>query len=169
MFSFNIYSYNTDIAKVFGVCSSIFLTFLSNENKKSIILNNSDDLVISRTEIYEITALEASKQEEIEASLIECGVISVKAFKGNPNKHHYVFNVNRLETIMSSTNPLITLNNLEPVEYSPKTVKKVHTPTKREKDIKSLKAMINEDNSLIQQYLCDWVDSVYQNPKGYIT
>ena len=47
--------------------------------------------------------------------------------------------------------------------------KSVQRTTKREMTVKKLKGYIDVENPLLKQYLCDWIDAVYANPKGFLT
>ena len=166
-FSFNVYSYNTDVARVFGVCSAVFITFLAAEKAKQSV-NKSEDLVITRAEIEAITALDFNKQVEIEQSLIDCGVLAIKPFRGNNTKNYYIIDFDRLQTIMTSQNSVFDM--FDQIEFK----KKARTPsksgvTKLQKHKDSLKSKFNSYEPILQQHLCDWVDAVYDNPKGYIT
>lgn len=168
MFSFNVYSYNTDIAKVFGVCSAVFVTFLAAEKTK-LNVNGSDELALSRDEIFAITALDFEKQQEIEKSLIECGVLAVKSFRGNKNKNHYLVDFDRLQIIMNSASNVIELFEPLKFEKKPKAAEQKAVETKQQRHVASLKSKFSSYEPVLRQYLCDWVDAVYDKPKGFIT
>lgn len=167
MFSFNVYSYNTDVARVFGVCSAVFITFLAAEKAKQSV-NKSEDLVVTRAEIEAITALDFNKQVEIEQSLIDCGVLAIKPFRGNNTKHYYIIDFDRLQIIMTSANTVLDM--FEPIEFKKGSRAPSKTGvTKLQKHKDSLKSKFSSYEPILQQHLCDWVDAVYDNPKGYIT
>ncbi len=166
----NSNSYNVDIAKVFGVCSAIFLTCIEEERAFQIrhkLINDNDTLAISRQEIYERTALEDEKQIDVELALSECGVISVKPLKNVPNKNYYILYENQLDKIMKSSNPEDVIKNSSAKQFIKKP--RVEPMSKRQTHINSLKRVVNCDDQVIKQYLCDWIDAVYTNPKGFLS
>lgn len=163
-------SYNLDLAKIFGVNSSIFLNcldiefhFLERNNK----LDESNTILLSRAEIYERTALDDTQQTDVEITLQQCGVLLVKTVQNNSNKNYYILNYNQLEKVLESSDPKLVL----PIDVANQFIKgKRKTPlSKRQAHINSLKKQINVEDPLIQQYLCDWIDAVYVNPKGFLS
>ena len=47
--------------------------------------------------------------------------------------------------------------------------KRIEPISKRQNRIIQLKKKINVSDPVIQQYLCDWIDAVYSNPKGFLS
>ena len=88
-------SYNLRTAKIFGVRAATFIGFLLEQfdlQLRNKTINNNDTISISRSEIYENTALDDSEQSAIEANLVECGVIVTKPLQNVPNKNYYIIN-----------------------------------------------------------------------------
>jgi hypothetical protein len=165
-----INSYNLDIAKVFGVHSSIFLSYINSEyhyQKRLNNLNNNDTVSISRSEIYARTALNDEEQKEVEFALQNCGVISVKPLQNVPNKNYYILFQDELDNILNSSNPADAINNTSAKQFvkSPR----VEPVSKRQTHIANLKKKIKMQDPVIQDYMCQWIDSVYVNPKGFLS
>lgn len=170
MIYLNSYSYNVGIAKIFGVCSSIFLTCLQDEydlqlSNKKLNLNNT--MSISRQAIYDRTGLDDDKQKEVESSLIECGVLTVKPLQNVPNKNYYVLNTKQLDKIISAPEPIKVIENENAIPLIKKP--RVEPQSKRKTMIANLKGRIKTESPIIRQYMCDWIDSVYVNPKGFMS
>lgn len=163
-------SYNLDIAKVFGVSTSVFLTCLNTEYERQIrdkALNANNTMAMSRAEIYARTALDDDKQKDVELALTECGVITVKPLQNVPNKNYYILNEEQLTKIMQSNNPSEIIGEERSKQFIKPT--RVEPTSKRKTHIISLKKKINMEDPIIQQYFVDWIDAVYTNPKGFLS
>jgi len=166
----NTNSYNIDVAKIFGVCSSAFLTCIFQEylfqtrNKKS---NDNNTIALSRGEIYERTGLDDEKQIDVELALVACGVISTKPLQNVPNKNYYIFNSEQFDLIMSAKSPSEVINNSQAAQFIKKP--RVEPVSKRQTHIAKLKSCISISDPIMQQYFCDWIDAVYTNPKGFLS
>lgn len=170
MLELQTYSYNLDIAKVFGVCTSVFLScidseFLYQERNKQLNANNT--ISLSRAEIYERTALDDEKQIEIEIALQECGVLSVKPLQNIPNKNYYIIHYAQLKNILVATNPADVIGIAKASQFTYK--KRVEPVSKRQTYIVGLKKKINIKDPVLQGYFIDWIDAVYANPKGFLS
>ena len=168
MMCLQLNSYNVDVAKVFGICSSIFLSCLDSEfqyQERNKGLSADSSISLSRAEIYARTALDDDKQVEVETSLKEVGVLAVKPLKNIPNKNYYIINKDNIDKIMNSENPEEFIVSAK--QFLPK--KRVEPISKRQSRILSLKKKVNVSDPVIQQYLCDWIDAVYSNPKGFLS
>ena len=73
----NTNSYNIDVAKIFGVCSAVFITCIYQEylyqtrNKKS---NDNDTIALSRAEIYERTGVKPKVHVKLDTGMNRIGV-----------------------------------------------------------------------------------------------
>ena len=163
-------SYNVDVAKVFGTCSSIFLSCLDFEfehQKRANQLNANNTVALSRAEIYSRTGLDDEKQIDIELALTECGVISAKPFQNVANKNYYILYADQLKRIMEAENPEEAIANGEAKQFIK--TPRVEPRSKRQTHIAKLKKKISASNPVVAQYMCDWIDAVYTNPKGFLS
>ena len=164
------YSYNVEIAKIFGVKTSIFLTCINYAyscqlNRHS--LNANDTISLSRGEIYEVTGLSDDEQVDVELTLTECGVLSVKSFQNIPNKNYYILNETKLNDILNSDNPVDVIKSSSASQFI--RGKRVEPVSKRQTYIASLKKKINVEDPVLQDYFVQWIDAVYSNPKGFLS
>ena len=162
--------YNIDIAKIFGVYTSILLSCLDKEylyQSRNKLLNGNNTIPLSRSEIYERTALDDESQVEAEIALISVGILVTKPLQNVPNKNYYVINYNKLLEILSSSKP-------EEAVLSEKAKQFIKTPrvepiSKRQSHIISLKKKVKSKDPVVQTYLLEWIDAVYSNPKGFLS
>ena len=163
------YSYSVDIAKIFGINSAVFIAFVDYmRNYFYKTRDNFDGRVpLKRSDIFDFTGLDESKQVEVESSLTSCGLFEVKKLQGQSDKHYYILNDDLLQAALNSNG---LLSNFI---ITPKITVKATTPAKKltkvEKHIISLKKSIHCDSDILKQYLCDWIDAVYTNPKGFLS
>ena len=153
-------SYSVLVAKICGVKSAAFLSYLWNTAKEDF-----SDITMERTDIINATGLTDDEQIDVEKSLSTSGIITVTQYKGNPSKSHYAFHEDVFNSLMSSQNFLETL------EISAEAPKK-EAPRKnsRQKFVCSLKAgLLGLTSPIVHQYLCDWIDAVYANPKNCLS
>ena len=163
-------SYNLDIAKVFGVCTAVFLTCLNleyDQQTRNKQLNANNTMALSRAEIYARTALDDEKQKEIELALQECGVLITKPLQNVPNKNYYILNEEQLIKIMQAEDPSKVIGEEKASQFIK--AKRVEPISKRKTHIESLKKKINLQDPVLQQYFVDWIDAVYTNPKGFLS
>ena len=163
-------SFNLDVAKVFGVCASVFLTCLDDEFKRqerSRTISEDGSISLARAEIYARTALDDEAQVDVELALSECGILTVKPLKNIPNKHYYFFNEDILIKVMNSDDPSTVIGDEKAKQFTKK--KRVEPISKRKNKIIQLKKKISIEDPVIQQYLCDWIDAVHTNPKGFLS
>lgn len=149
--------YNVDVAKKFGLCSATFINLL----QKSAILFSNNDIVLTREMIYDLTGLDEQMQKTVEKALIDCGVISVKNFKGYENKYHYILNNDRFVQILNSVVDDFTgcsIKYSNPNNLQAKSKKIIIT--------NKLKNSVNVDDPILKQYIFDWIDSLYENKKS---
>ncbi|MBO7696683.1 MAG: hypothetical protein J6T10_28985 [Methanobrevibacter sp.] len=157
---YNVNSYNVDVAKKLGVFSSIYISFIDK------LLIRNEKLMLSRTQIYDYTGISESKQEDAERELVSYGVMEINGPRTNSNKRSYNINYDRLNAIVSGEEDI----NCAYVFLTdpPKKEKNVSKETKREQLLKKLKGAIKVDDEVLEQHLCDWVDSVIDGGK-YLT
>ena len=170
MNALNSFSYNTDIAKVFGVGPSVFLTCLSLEYNSQLFsksLNANDTMSLSRARIYEITGLDDEEQIDIELSLKECGVINIKPLQNVPNKNYYILNNDQLNKILESGDPKQVIDSEKANQFIKG--KRVEPTSKRKTHIIQLKKKVNLEDPVLQDYFIQWIDAVYSNPKGFLS
>jgi len=163
-------SYNLNIAKVFGINASVFLSCLNVEYERQIrdrALNANNTMAKSRAEIYARTALDDAKQNEVEVALTECGVLTTKPLQNVPNKNYYILNEEQLVKIMQAENPGEIIGEEKAKQFIKPT--RVEPTSKRKTHIIALKKKINMEDPVIQQYFVDWIDAVYSNPKGFLS
>lgn len=157
-------SYIVEYAKSFGPVSAIFINLLSNFNDQS----ESGDVVLSREEIYNYTGLNDADQMKAEEFLVKLGIIRIKSFKGNDLKNHYFFDESKVDSLkektLDSLSTMFGFNVSAPVKTVTKNVFSERQKKENKKDqlIKSLKSVINVEDSVLRQYLCDWIDSVIE-------
>lgn len=163
------YSYNLKVARVFGVNSAVFLSCLEDETRFQERNNKlkGDTISLSRGEIYERTAIDDDKQKEVELALSECGVISVKPLQNSSTKNYYIFNKPIFEKIISSEDPTKVIQSSTASKFVKK--HRVEPKTKRQVYIESLKRAVKEEDPVVKQYYMDWIDSVYANPRGFLS
>lgn len=106
-------------------------------------------------------------QKKAEDSLATCGILTIKPLRNIPNKNYYIINDEQIKKICESKKPdeAISLAEIAKVIRKPR----VEPMSKRQTHINSLKRAIKADDPVIQQYLCEWVDAVYTNPKGFLS
>ena len=170
MISLQTYSYNLEVAKIFGVCTSVFLSCIENEflyQERNKQLNENKTISLSRAEIYARTALDDDKQIDVELALKECGVLSVKPLQNIPNKNYYIINYEQLNNILTANNPADVIGEAKASQFTFK--KRVEPVSKRQTHISNLKKKINVKDPVLQNYFIDWVDAVYTNPKGFLS
>lgn len=170
MIYLNSASYNVYVAKIFGVCSAAFLTCINDEflrQKRANTLNANNTVAITRAEIYERTGLEDTKQVEVEEALTSCGVISTKPLKNVPNKNYYILNNEQLDKIVNAVKPEDVIIESKAKQFIK--APRVEPMSKRQTHIASLKKRLKHDDQIVLQYLCDWIDAVYTNPKGFLS
>lgn len=170
MLHLQVNSYNLDVAKIFGVCTAIFLSCIDNEYEaqaRNKLISADNTISLSRAEIYARTGLDDEKQIDVELALQECGVLVVKPLKNIPNKNYYNLNAEQLNKILSAEDPTNVLGNEKAKQFIKQP--RVEPMSKRKNRILQLKNKIVVSDPVIQQYLCDWIDAVYTNPKGFLS
>lgn len=163
-------SYNLDIAKIFDVKASAFLSCIDMEfsyQQRVGGLNDNNTVPLSRSEIYARTGLDDESQKDAELALQECGVISVKPLQNIPNKNYYILFKEQLTKILESDDPVTVIKSSNARQFVRS--HRIEPVSKRKTYISNLKKKINVDDPIIQDYLCQWIDAVYVNPKGFLS
>lgn len=170
MLYLQINCYNIEVAKVFGVCTAVFLSCIDNEyqfQQRNKSISEDNTISLSRAEIYARTGLEDDKQIDVELALQECGVLVVKPLKNIPNKNYYNLNSEQLNKILTAENPSDVLGDEKAKQFTKQP--RVEPISKRKNRILQLKKKIIVADPVVQQYMCDWIDAVYTNPKGFLS
>ena len=163
-------SYNVSVAKVFGILTAVFLGCIDNERahqSRTGTLTEKGFLSLTRKEIYERTGMEDKKQEEVENSLKECGVLIVKHVTNASNKLYYLIDEEKLQQIMTVGDPSEVIGQLLAKEHLQEM--RVDQPSKRQDHINMLKRKVNCTDPVVQQYMVDWIDTIYSSPRGYLS
>lgn len=164
------YTYNLSIAKVFGLCSAVYLNLLLGEQYSAIANNKlykEKYFVSSRDFIYDKTVLGAGKQKEIEENLIDCQVLVMLPFTNNNNKFYYHVDEVKLEYLIKNSNE--TKGSLNPETKKVKVLvptESLPKLTAKQKEIQSaMKAVVEQDAEIYDLYK-DWVE-VLVTKNGY--
>ena len=154
-------SYCVEVAKTFGVKSAVLLSFLWGAG-----YSTKTSFSVSRDEIYRVTGLDERDQKDVESALSSSGVLTVTAVKGHKDKNYYVIDNTKFESITKSYG-----NNTEVASVEEKPKNKSSRATARQIACRHLKLVVNDltDDQVLLQYLCDWIDAVYANPKNFLT
>ena len=111
--------------------------------------------------------MEDKKQEEVENSLKECGVLIVKHVTNASNKMYYLIDEEKLQQIMTVGDPSEVIGQLLAKEHLQEM--RVDQPSKRQDHINMLKRKVNCTDPVVQQYMVDWIDTIYSSPRGYLS
>ena len=158
---YNVNSYNVDIAKSIGVLSAIYVSFIDK-----LLIRNSNKLLLSRDQIYDYTGIDFDKQDEVENSLIHCGIMEIKSARGSSDKKSYLINYDRLNDILNNPSKFNEVYILSTYKQKPK--EKVSKETKKEQTLRRLKNVVKIDDEVLKQHIFDWIDSVIEKG-GYLT
>lgn len=146
------YSYNVDIAKIFGINCAVFIQLLIEHNY---------NISINREEIFEAIGLDISKQGEVERSLEDSKVLTIRTNRNGNNG--YKLNVDLLTSMLqnyTAYNSFIKQNDGIKVD------KKVSKQDRATSQINKLKSYIVCEDSKFRQYWGDWIDAVYTKENG---
>lgn len=170
----NNMSYNLKIASIFGVCSAIMLGLLIDAKQEAVIMDKLIDdkfFLLTRQQIYDLTGLDDLKQLEVEDALKECNLIEVTPVKNNSEKFYYSLDEDLLmKFLMAKSNEeakkLLTKSAQKKSLIS---IPRTAAPSKRSTYINGLKKSLKEDDIVVRENLCNWIDAVYANPKGFLS
>lgn len=158
----HIRGYSVDVAKTFGIMSAIFLSCINDKIFYDATDCSTTKTALTRCDIYNMTGMSDSTQVDVESSLSSAGVLSVQPFKNVKGKSYYAINYKKMYEIMNTP-------KLSDVLVEDKVVQAKKTVNTRANQIKTLKGKCVVDDEAERQLLCDWIDSVYANPKGFIS
>lgn len=165
-------SYNLKLAKFFGVYSAVFISLLLDTKEESELLNKTVEkfFIMSRQQIYDLTGLEDSKQLDVENVLVETGLLEIKPVKNSSEKFYYGINEELLMNILmakdtESAEKLITKTGDTKKLIKQERVEKI---SKRANYILNLKKGLKESDPVVRDLLNTWIDTVYENPKGFL-
>ena len=153
------YAYDVKTAKIFGINSAVLLNVIN------MFKDSNNTAIIDTDSLFNITGLDQTMLKNVEDALTQANIITVKCAK-NSIKHTYTLNIKNLVDIFNNYDYNYMVNSFVPNNTT--STKRTHM-TQKAKHIITLKHKINTDDTVLNQYLCDWVDAVYQNPKGFIT
>lgn len=163
MLSFNTNCYNVGFAKRYGVITSILVNYIDNEFSYNMATGNikSDGrFYLDRVDISYRTGASIGEIHSAEEVLVKLGVLDViPCPKNGDEKVYYRY---FREKLISGISRAEATNPIEDVLSSvgSKEVKTHYVP-KKVKELQSLKSSIKEEDSLLRQYMCDWLDSIY--------
>lgn len=170
----NNISYNIQIARVFGLYSAVFISFLITEQTKSITANtlqNNKYFMLSRKEIEDKTTLDDNKQNEIEENLIACNVLERFPVTNSSLKSYYYLNEQLLLNILSTSNADQINEVLKKSSIKKKELMQIEKPeriSKRQIVIQALKNNVKEKDNELRQLFIDWIDAIYSG-SGYLS
>lgn len=150
-------AYNVDVAKIFGVTSSILLSHL--ENLASICRSCgkfNGNITVTREDICEVTAVTEIELRSAEKVLSDIGVLTVSDVR-NSQKVSYTIDEKQLREVLLSGVSIIQISNPNVTEK--KTVKR-----KSKKDY--AKSAINYGDEEVDNKLREWLSSLYEAGKG---
>lgn len=160
----NNISYNSKLAKLLGVYSSIYLSLLIDLYS----LKHEEFIKLSRDDIYNITAIEEEKQLEVEDNLKAYNLVEISPLKNSSSKNYYKLNTELINKIIMNEEKEVkdeldkTFDKMKIATKAPAKV------SKRACIIDSLKKAIQTQDALSKGYLEDWVDAAMQKT-GYLS
>lgn len=163
----NLANYNVKIAQVMGLHTAIYINELINISNKATQKNKlvSDKyFILDRKYITKRTTLSVEEQLAIDFKLAKVEVIQ----KPSGQVDTLYLNIDKLASIISSDDE----------EYLSKIGKKTEVKTAalpgtkqtmRQKKANEMKAYITVTHEELRTAYLDWVDAVYENPKGFLS
>ena len=154
-------NYNLKIALLFNINTAVLLSYIGN-----LKIEESGEIIVSREEVFKNTGLEETSQQDSEHSLSKSNLIQIREFRNNKNKYYCKINKELLNKVMISDKPKTEL----PIDNMAQLVRPTQQKLSKTDIVKNnLKKRIKEPDPVIQTYYIQWIDSVYENPKGYLT
>lgn len=161
----NYMNYNITLAHIIGLKSSVYCGELLNIYKKA---QSKDKLIdgefikVSRKYIYERTTLTVEEQLIIDTNLSKINLIT----RNIDDPDLLKLDIEIYASIISNNDVrLIEDIRRKVIVESPKGVKQ----TKRIRTINALKDIVVCDNYELSTALRDWVDAIFDNPKGFLS
>ena len=164
------YNYNVRVAKVFGLCSAVYLGVMLTEQLKAQSekkLYKDKYFSCNRDFIYDKTTLGNGKQKEIEENLVDCQVLVMLPFPNNSKKFYYYIDEAKLEYLVvnykedePNLNPETKkVKTLVPVEALPKL-------TAKQREIQTAMKAVSEPDAELYELISQWVE-VLVTKNGY--
>lgn len=159
----NYVSFNVQLAHIVGLHAAIYLSELLNINSKAEKKNKISNkyFTLDRQYISERTTFSELEQLEIEKSLLKIGVLE----KSDPNSNQMFVNINMLTSLVTCVDDCLIDN----VKDLMKTKVKTERKTKRDAACQNMKNYIVATNPELREAYNNWIDSVYANPKGFLS
>lgn len=163
-------TYNVRVAKVFGLCSAVYLSLMMSEQVKAIQekkLYNNKYFSIARDTIYDRTTLSHNKQKEIEENLIDCQVLLMIPFPNNSKKFYYFIDLDKLSLIVKNykeTEPSMSPETKKPKALIPPEA--MPKMTAKQREIQTAMKAVNELDNDIYELIKQWVE-VLVTKNGY--
>lgn len=160
----NNINYNTKLAKLLGVYTSIFLGLLIDLYS----FKHEEFIKLSRDDIYNITAIEEEKQIEVESNLKAYNLVEISPLRNSSSKNYYKLNTELINKIITNEEKEVkdeldkTFDTIKAATKAPAKV------SKRACIIDNLKKAIQTEDTLSKQYLEDWIDTTMQKT-GYLS
>lgn len=151
----NYVSYNTKLAQLLGLHSSIYLSELMNINDKAIRKDKTSEssFVLDREYMARRTTFDIEEQLEIEKNLIKLSILE----KPSDDKNCIIINLHMLTTLIMSTD----IELLENVESLSKLKKASKSKATKSDSIKAkLMRSISATNEELREAYSIWIDSV---------
>lgn len=150
-------AYGSNFAQKYGVYAAIVNNLLTTlyPTMDKIKKGQSEYIILSEEGIMSLTGMNLDNVKEAFSKLLSGGLIETIKFRGTSSKWY--------------VRPIIPKDrNEENVAFFYS--KPVSGTKKKEVDRRvQLKRHIKESDEVLRQYWCDWVDSVYENPKIYLS
>ena len=150
----NYNSYNIKLANMFGLDCAVYLNELINICEKAVRKDKITDCFfdVDRSYVESRTTIKETSQISLDEKLEKVGIVSRK--KDCPNR--IKIDLVLLTNIMSSEDEDLKNGLVKLVELKGKKQK----PTKQEKIAQDLKDFVNTGNTVLDDFMRDWVDSV---------
>lgn len=150
------YSYNVDVAKIFGIFPSILLSYLdSMANLQKANGEYEGQLRIARKDICEETALTDEDLLNAEKVLSGIDILSMSDVR-NSQKISYSVNEKRLREVLLTGVSIIDISKQTKTEKKPK--------RKSQKEVAKLAINFGDEN--VDNKLKEWLASLYEVGKG---
>lgn len=163
----NLVSYNIKVAKVFGLHSAIYIAELMNilekANKKDKLVEDKY-FVLDRKYITKRTTLDTEEQLAIDYKLAQLSIIVKPA--------------GAVDTLWLDVDKLAATISSDDEAYLGKVAKRAQVKTTalpgikmtmRQKKAEEMKSYITEVYPELREAYLNWVDAVYENPKGFLS
>lgn len=161
----NTVDFNSTIANKIGLNAAIYLSELIKQYSYNKINNRliEDYFTVDRTSIFSRTTLTEQNQQELDILLVRLNILLKRTSIEDPLSEDMSLNMTNFVNMFASDNEKIS-QDLKKLTKS-NSVKM----SQREKHILDLKAKITCNNKELLSAYRNWVDGVYENPKGFLS